>query len=62
MQKHFKIIEEVMKQQLRVEAFDEMGDPSVDCLRFIGRIFNMAPEEGRLHELNIGLLNYDEEN
>jgi hypothetical protein len=39
-----------------------MGDPSVECLRFIGRVFNMNPEESKLNEFNIGLLNYDEDN
>jgi hypothetical protein len=39
-----------------------MGDPSVEFLRFIGRVFNMNPEESKLNEFNIGLLNYDEDN
>lgn len=62
MQKHFNVIEEVMKQQLNQQAFDEMGDPSPDCMRLIGRIININPEEGKLNEFNIGLLNLNEDN
>jgi len=39
-----------------------MGDPNPECLRIIGRIINVNPDEGKLSEFNIGLLNLDEEN
>lgn len=39
-----------------------MGDPSQDCIRMIGRIININPEDDKLNEFNIGLLNLDEEN
>jgi len=39
-----------------------MGDPNPECLRMIGRIINVNPDEGKLSEFNIGLLNLDEEN
>jgi hypothetical protein len=40
-------VEEALKQQLRVEAFDEMGVPTPDCCRIIGRVININPEEGK---------------
>ncbi len=51
-----------MKLQLHTEAFDHMGDPNPECLRMIGRIININPEDDKLNEFNIGLLNLDEEN
>ena len=39
-----------------------MGETGTDCQRIIGRIFAFNPEEGKLSEGNIGLINLSEEN
>lgn len=52
-----------MKQQLRIEHFDEFDLPVNDTQRLIGRIINMNPlEDPKLNESNIGLLNLNDEN
>ncbi len=61
--KHFELIQNVMKQQLRIDHFDEFDLPVNDTQRLIGRIINMNPlEDPKLNESNVGLLNLNEEN
>jgi hypothetical protein len=45
-----------------VESFDEYGLPVEDVQRLIGRIININPEEPKLNESNIGILNLSEDN
>lgn len=59
---HFEVIQNVFKQQLGVDQFDEFGLPVLDNQRLIGRIVNMSQEDPKLSESNIGLLNLNEEN
>jgi hypothetical protein len=51
-----------MKQQLKTEQFDDFGLPVMDLQRLIGRIININPEDQKLNETNIGLLNLSDEN
>jgi len=45
-----------------MEQFDDMGQPTSDCCRIIGRVINFNPEEGnKLSELNMGLVNLSED-
>ena len=62
LEKHFEAIQTVFKEQMRVEQFDEYGLPVEDMQRLIGRVINMNPEEPKLNEQNIGLINLNEEN
>ena len=45
LEKHFGVISNVMKQQLKTEQFDDFGLPVMDLQRLIGRIININPEE-----------------
>ena len=61
--KHFEVIQNVMKQQLNIDSFDEFGLPVQDVVRLIGRIINInSVEDPKLNETNVGLLNLNEEN
>jgi hypothetical protein len=51
-----------MKEQLKTEQFDDFGLPVMDLQRLIGRIININPEDQKLNESNIGLLNLSDEN
>ena len=62
LEKHFAVISNVMKQQLKTEQFDDFGLPVMDLQRLIGRIININPEDQKLNESNIGLLNLSDEN
>lgn len=50
-----------MKRQLHTETFDEMGEPTQDCKRIIGRVVAFSPEDPKISMLNLGLINFDEE-
>jgi hypothetical protein len=39
-----------------------MGETGTDCQRIIGRVIAFNPEEGKLSDNNIGLINLSEEN
>jgi hypothetical protein len=58
--KHFEVIQNVMKQQLNIDNFDEFGLPVQDVVHLIGRINSI--EDPKLNETNVGLLNLNEEN
>ena len=61
--KHFEIIQNVMKQQLNIDSFDEFGLPVLDVQRLIGRIINInSSEDPKLNESNIGLINLNDDN
>jgi L-serine deaminase len=61
--KHFEVIQNVMKQQLNIDSFDEFGLPVQDVVHLIGRIINInSIEDPKLNETNVGLLNLNEEN
>lgn len=62
MEKHFEMIHNVFKQQLMTDSFDDFCMPVNDMQRLIGRIINTNPEEPKLSEANIGLLNLSDEN
>jgi hypothetical protein len=47
---------------LRTDSFDEFGLPVTDMQRLIGRVININPEEQKLGETNVGLLNLNDEN
>jgi hypothetical protein len=51
-----------MREQLKTEQFDDFGLPVMDLQRLIGRIININPEDQKLNESNIGLLNLSDEN
>jgi len=61
MQRHFSAVQEIMKRQLHTETFDEMGEPTQDCKRIIGRVVAFSPEDPKISMLNLGLINFDEE-
>lgn len=61
-ERHFEVLHKVLKEQLKVEQFDDYGLPVIDSQRLIGRIVNMNQEDSKLNETNIGLLNLSEEN
>lgn len=62
MDKHFDVIQKIMKEQLRGDQFDDFGLPVQDTQRLIGRIINLSIDEAKLNESNIGLLNLSDEN
>lgn len=62
MEKHFELVSNVFKQQLKTDQFDDYGLPVSDTQRLIGRIINMDRDDPKLNESNIGLLNLSDEN
>jgi hypothetical protein len=61
--KHFEVIQNVIKQQLNIDSFNEFGLPVQDVVRLIGRIIKInSVEDPKLNETNVGLLNLNEEN
>lgn len=61
-EKHFDIMNQAFKSQLRADSFDNLGLPATDLQRIIGRIVNLNHEETKLNDTNIGLLNLSDEN
>jgi subtilase family serine protease len=62
LERQFEVLQNVFKQQLRTDSFDEFGLPVADMQRLIGRVININPEEQKLGETNVGLLNLNDEN
>ena len=61
-ERHFEVVHKALKDQLKVEQFDDYGLPVQDTQRLVGRIINMNHEDPKLNDGNIGLLNLSEEN
>ena len=59
----FEVTEKLLKEQLKVENFDEFGLPVQDCVRIVGRIINLSTEDAILNENSVGLFSLgDSEN
>ena len=54
-------MEQLLKQQYRVESFDDFGLPASEICRIVGRVINISPEDAKLKEPFIGLININEE-
>lgn len=50
-----------MKHQLRMESFNDLGDIDTDCQTIIGRVVAFNPEEAKLSESNVGLINLSDD-
>ena len=61
LQEQFRIIEGIMKEQMKVEQFDDFDSPSQSCLRVCGRVINISTEENKMKDGVIGLFNADYE-
>ena len=57
LQEQFEVIENVLKEQFRVQNFDEFGLPTEDCIQIVGRIINYSNEDSGLKENDIGIIN-----
>lgn len=44
-----------------MESFDDLGLPTTDCQRIVGRVVNMSQEDPKLKEPYIGLINTSED-
>ena len=58
---HFKVLEEVLKAQFKVEEFDQFAQPITDCVRVVGRVVNLSEDDGKLNESCVGLINISNE-
>lgn len=55
------MIQAVMKEKLRMEAFNQLGEVDTDAQRIIGRVVPYSSEEQRLNEDNVGIVNFSED-
>lgn len=44
-----------------MESFNDLGDIDTDCQTIIGRVVAFNPEEAKLSESNVGLINLSED-
>lgn len=51
--------EQRLREQFKVESFDDFGLPTADCCRIVGRVVNLSTEDSKLKE--IGLINTSED-
>lgn len=49
--------EQILKDQFKIENFDDFGLPTTDCCRIVGRVINMSTEDPKLKEISVGLIN-----
>ena len=61
MHEQFEMIEEILKKQLKMEAFDDFYSPVQTCQRVCGRVVNLSTEELKMKEGSVGLFNLNYE-
>ena len=58
MNQHFEVLQKTLKDQLKIDQFDEFGLPLHDEVqRICGRIINMSTEDDKLKNDSIGIFN-----
>lgn len=58
MNQHFEVLQKSLKEQLKIDQFDEFGLPLHDEVqRICGRIINMSTEDDKLKNDSIGIFN-----